>query len=198
MAIYIRRVGEVADGAVTEVKIANNAVTENKINNGAVTSVKLEDGAVIEQKLANLAVTTGKLQDQSVTLAKAQQALKIHHFTGDETEVNVADTTETEVKVFKITKSSSQTSGMQPQKIHINAQMKTSDSGTTATMKLYINAEGSPRITLNSTSLTWEMVEGVADFSDLANGAHDITLKLVSDSSGATAYNDLVEIFIEK
>lgn len=188
MAIYIRRVGEVADGAVTNIKIAN----------GAVSSDKLENGSVIEEKLANLSVTTGKLQDQAVTLAKAQQALKIHHFTGDETEVSVTDTVETEVKIFKITKSQSQTSGMQPQKLHINAQMKTSDTGTTATLKLYVDDEGSPRITLNSTSLDWEMVEGNADFSDLENGAHDVTLKMYSDSSGATAYNDLVEIFIEK
>ncbi len=87
---------------------------------------------------------------------------------------------------------------MQPQQLHINAQMKTSGSGTTAIMKLYVDAEGSPRITLNCTDTDWVMVEGVADFSDLANGAHDVTLKLYSDSSGATAYNDLVEIFIEK
>ena len=200
MAVYIRRVGEVADGAVTEIKLANNAVNlaGNKVT-GQLPSAKLEDGAVTETKINNLAVTTAKLQDQAVTLAKAQQALKIHHFTGDETETSVTGTSEVDMKLFRIVKSSANTKGMQPQRLHINAEMKvTGASGAQGTIKIYVDEEVSPRITVNTVSGTYEMQEGDADFSDLANGSHDVRVAGLTDNAGATVYNDLIEIFIEK
>lgn len=199
MSVYIRRVGEVADGAVTEIKIANNAVNlaGDKVT-GQLPSGRLADGAVIEDKLASLSVSTDKLKDQSVTLAKAQQALKIHHFTGDETEVSVTGLTETEVKTFKITKSSSQITGIQPQKIHLNAEVKTSDVSHEGTLNIYIDAEGSPRLTVSTTSLTYEMQEDDADISDLTNGSHVVHVKMVSADAAETMYNDLIEIFFEK
>ena len=197
--LYIRRVGEVADGSVTASKIATNAVTEDKINNGAVTETKLGNGSVVEDKLADLSVATSKLKDQAVTIAKAVQAMKIHHFVGDETEVSTTGTSEEGQKEFVLPRATSVNSGIQPAKLHINAEMKvTGVSGATGTLKAYVDAEGSPRITLNTTSDTYEMVEGDADISDLANGKHTITLKLVTDNAGATVYNDLVEIFFEK
>ena len=105
MSVYIRRVGEVADGAVTNIKLATGAVDldSDKVT-GELPTGKLADGAVIESKIGNLEISTGKLKDQAVTLAKAQRALKIHHFTGDETEVSVTGLTETEKKTFKIVK----------------------------------------------------------------------------------------------
>jgi len=169
MAIYIRRIGEIPDGSITE------------------------------QKLADLAVSTQKLKDQAVSLAKAQQALKIHHFTGDETEESVIGTSETDIKLFKIVKSSANTKGMQPQRVHLNAEVKvTGASGAQGTLKLYVDDEVSPRITVNTTSDIYEMQEGDADFSDLANGSHDIRITGVTDNAGATVYNDLIEVFIEK
>ena len=199
MSIHIRRVGEVADGAVTSIKLADNAVdlASSKVT-GQIPTSKLADGSVIESKIGDLEVSTGKLKDQAITLAKAQQALKIHHFVGDETEVSVTGTTETTIKDFKIPKSSSQTSGIQATKLHVNAQMKTSNVAAQGTLKIYIDGEGSPRITLNTISITYEMVEGVADISDLANGAHDVEVKAVSADGAETIYNDLIEIFLEK
>lgn len=195
--IYIRRVGELVDGAVTEAKLATNAVTEAKINNGAVTENKLGNGSVVEAKLANLSVATEKLKDQAVSLAKAQQALKIHHFVGDETEDSVEGVTEIASKIFKFPKASTQEKGIQPTKLHINAELKTSDTAYQGTLKVYLDAEETARITITTTSETYEMVEGEADISDLTNGKHTVTTKLYSADASGIMYNDLTEIFLE-
>ena len=198
MAIYIRRIGEIADGSVTEAKLADSAVdlSNNKVT-GQLPSAKLADGSVIEAKLASLAVSTGKLADSAVSLAKAQQAMKIHHFIGDENEVSVLGVTETDTKYLSMPRSSSPNSGIQATKLHINAEMKVTGSAT-GTLKVYVDAEGTARITLNTTSNTYEMVEGNADISDLSAGKHDITMKMFTDDGAETVYNDLVEIFLEK
>ncbi len=200
MALFIRRVGEVADNSVTSAKLVDGAVDLSTAKvAGELPSSKLEDGAVVEAKLANLAVTTGKLQNQAVTLAKAQQALKIHHFVGDETEVSTLGITEVDQKVFRMPKATSDVKGIQPSRLHVNAEMKVTDgTSPTGTMKVYIDAEGTPRITLNTTSGTYEMVEGDADITDLTNGTHTIKITLASDEVPATAFNDLIEIFFEK
>ncbi len=210
MAIYIRRVGEVADGSVTADKIASGAIEASKLADNAVDlstvkvtgelpTEKLANGAVVEEKLASLAVSTGKLKDQAVSLAKAQRALKIDHFIGDETEVSTLGTTEEDQKIFNLPKATLDTKGISPVRLHVNAEMKVVDgTSPTGTMKVYIDAEESARITLNTTSGTYEMVEGEADISDLASGKHTIKLVLVTDQAPATVFNDLIEIFFEK
>jgi len=199
MAIYIRRVGEVADGSVTAVKLADGAIDLDTAKvTGQLPTEKMKDGAVVEAKIGNLEISTGKLKDQAVSLAKAQQALLIHHLIGDETEVSVTGTGEVDKKIFKIVKASTVNKGMQPQKLHINAEMKTSNVAAQGSLKVYIDAEEIPRITLNTVSTTYEMKEGEADISDLTNGAHEVHIKLVSADVAETAYNDLIEVFIEK
>ncbi len=198
--IYIRRVGEVGDGAVTASKIADGAVDLSTAKvTGELPTSKIEDGAVNENKLASLSVSTSKLKDQAVTIAKSVQAMKIHHFVGDETEVSVTGISEEGVKEFKLPKATSANTGIQPAKLHINAEVKVEGvSGAQGTLKIYIDAEGSPRIIVNTTSNTYEMAEASADISDLSAGKHTITVKLVADDSGATVYNDLIEVFLEK
>lgn len=200
MTLFIRRVGEVADGSVDSAKLADGAIDLSTAKvTGELPTNKIEDGAINEAKLANLAVTTGKLQNQAVTLAKAQQALKIHHFVGDETEVSTLGTTEEDQKIFKMPKATSDVKGIQPVRIHINAEMKvTGGTSPTGIMKIYLDAEGTPRITLNTTNGTYEMVEGDADISDLASGTHTIKITLASDEASATVFNDLIEVFFEK
>ena len=143
MTIYLRKVSEIADGSVTEAK------------------------------LANLSISTGKLQDNAVTLAKAIQALKIHHFLGDENEVSVEGTDESEEKTFKFVKSSSDTKGFQPTKLHVNAEIKTNNASYTGTLYVYIDEEETPRLTVTTTSTVYEMKEDDADISDLDNGSHE-------------------------
>ena len=200
MALFIRRVGEVADNSVDATKLADGAIDLSTVKvTGELPTSKIEDGAIVEAKLASLAVSTAKLKDQAVTLAKAQQALKIHHFVGDETEVSTLGTTEEDQKVFRMPKATSDIKGIQPSRLHINAEMKvTGGTSPTGTMKVYIDAEGTPRITVNTTNGTYEMVEGDADISDLTNGTHTIKATLVTDEASATVFNDLIEIFFEK
>ncbi len=100
-------------------------------------------------------------------------------------------------KILAIPRSSSTTSGIQPVKLHINAEMKVTGSAT-GTLKAYVDEEGTARITMNTTSNTYEMVEGNADISDLANGKHAVTIKMYTDDAGETVYNDLIEVFLEK
>ena len=200
MAIFIRRVGEVADGSVDALKLADGAIDLSTAKvTGELPTSKLADGAVVEAKLANLAVTTGKLQNQAVTLAKAQQALKIHHFVGDETEVSTLGIIEVDQKIFRMPKSTSDIKGIQPTRLHINAEMKVTGGVTpTGTLRVYLDAEGTPRITINTTNGSYEMVEGDTDISDLTNGAHTIKITLATDEASATVFNDLTEIFFEK
>jgi len=77
MAIFIRKVGEVADGAVTEVKLADSAVdlAGSKIT-GELGSGNIADSAIIESKLGALAVTTAKLGANAVTLQRPQRLSK--------------------------------------------------------------------------------------------------------------------------
>jgi len=94
MAINIRRVGEVADGSITSIKLATGAVNldTDKVT-GQLPTNKMKDGAVNEDKLASLAVSTAKLQDNVVTLAKADDDIRLNTFIGDETIVSCNDET---------------------------------------------------------------------------------------------------------
>ncbi len=195
MAINLRRVGEVTDGSITDVKLAIGAVdlAGTKIT-GQLPGANIADGAVVENKLAALAVTTGKLAENAVTIAKSHAAIKRHVYVGDETEVSVTGVTETEVKNFSLVKSASIADWV---KLHIQAEMKTSNALHAATMKIYFDNEVSPRITLSSTSATYELQTGNADVSDVSVGKHVIHVKLVSANAGATAHNDLLDVFTE-
>jgi hypothetical protein len=73
---------ELANFAVTTIKLASDSVTFVKIVDGAVitskiadlniTTGKLADGAVITSKIADLNITTGKIANDAVTYAKIQ------------------------------------------------------------------------------------------------------------------------------
>ena len=200
MAIFIRRVGEVADNSVDASKLADGAIDLSTAKvTGELPTEKLADGAATEAKIADLAISTLKLKDQAVTIAKSVQAMKIHHFVGDETEVSVTGLTEGDVKNFAMPRSASPNSGLQPSRIHINAEVKvTGGTSPTGTLNVYFDGEGTPRVTLTTTSSTFGMQEGDADISDLTNGKHDVRIALVADEAGATMTNDLIEIFLEK
>lgn len=62
------------DGSVTTSQLADLAVTTVKIQNLNVTAEKLADGSVTTAKIADLNVTTGKLAANSVTPAKLERA----------------------------------------------------------------------------------------------------------------------------
>lgn len=195
MAINIRKVGEVADGAVTFAKLADNAVVlESSKVTGELPSDKLADSAVIESKLANLAISTGKLQDNVVTLAKANNDIRVSHFAGDESEVSITGTTEVSVKELGFVKNALYNCT----DVRFIAAMKTSDVSYTATLKVYIDAEGTERLSLTSTATDYELKSGTFDVSDLTNGKHSMIIKLASSDAAGTAYNELVDVLVVK
>src|SRR3990167_506934 len=155
---------------------------------------EIPDGSITEAKLANLAVTTAKLSDNAVTLAKSAAAVKRHIYIGDDTEQSVVGVTETEIYTFQIVKSANVADFL---KLLTQAETKTSNVLYAATMKIYVDAEVSARITLTSTSATYELQSDNADISDLTIGKHVIHVKLVSADTGATAYNDMLDVFTE-
>lgn len=205
MTIFIRKVGEVADGSITEIKLADSAVNlgsvkvtgqapSTRIEDGAITTSKIADLNVTDVKLADGGVTTTKLAEASVTTAKAVDALRRHVYVGDETEVSVIGATPTEIKTFTILKAPAILNWL---KLHIQAEMKTSNATYKAIIKVFVDAEASPRITLESNNLAYELQSNGAVISDLSNGAHTVKIKMYSEGASATAWNDLIEVFTE-
>lgn len=195
MSINIRRVGEVADGSITEIKLADGAVDlESDKVVGELPSIKLADAAVVEAKIAVLAVKTGHLQDDCVTLAKSSDDVAVSHFVGDETEVLVLGDTETEMKTLSYTKQI----GYKPTKIRFVGTLKTSDAAKMATMNVYWDAEVAPRLTMTSVDLAYEIVSDEADISDLENGKHTMHVCLVNAAVDGTSYNDMIDLMFIK
>lgn len=205
MALNIRKVGEVADGSVTAVKLADGAVTTpkladsavetGKIADSAIVDSKIADGSVIETKLADLAISTDKLKDNVVTLAKANDDVKLVSFVGDETELSVEGDSEVILKEFSF---SAKGGVMEPKKIRVVATLKTDNELNTATAKVYLNGEAEARATMETTSETYELVSSEFDISDLSSGKHKVSLKLKSSDPAGIAYTDYLDVLLVK
>src|SRR5580765_7821313 len=63
---------DLADAAVTGIKIVDGAIETAKLADGAVTGAKLSSGAITADVIPNGAVTTDKIADNAVTAAKIQ------------------------------------------------------------------------------------------------------------------------------
>jgi len=152
----------------------------------------IEDGAITTAKLADTAVTTAKIADGAVTPAKASAELKSKMYMGDETEVSVTGTTETELKQFLFVQDGPMGT---INSFYVQATLKSSSSTATASLKIYIDDETTPRLTLSTTSTDYALQTGYFDVSDLTSGIHTIHIKLASDTATETAYNYLLEFY---
>lgn len=190
MSLNLQRVGEteIADGSITTAKLADDAVTDPKI----------ADGSIINSKLASLAISTSKLQNNVVTLAKSDRALKIHHLLTDDSPMSVQGITAVEIKTYKFVKAVTDVEGFIPKMLIIQADLKTSLAAQQAKLELFIDGEGTPSITLVSTSITAELLTAEADISALSNGKHTVVIKLSSADAGESATNQLFTSFLEK
>lgn len=199
----------------TEVFIAPGSIEEQHLKDGAVN---LANGKVVGElpnsKLAevnlNSAKITGelpngklgqiedvaKIKDDLITLAKVKDDVKVSHFVGGEVAQYVEGTTEESL----IESSFPKTPGKYaPQKMRVIASLKVEgEVGDEASLLVYIDEEVSPRVTMVSTSSTYELVQGEVDISDLANGRHKITVKAKADTPTAIAWNDLIDILFVK
>lgn len=164
---------EVEDDSVTEAKLANAAVTASKLAAGAVDLTS--------------SVVTG-----SLPASKSDKELTVNPLLGDETEVSVTGTTEVEKKFANFIKSQANIKNLG--KMVIAVEMKTSDALNTASLLVYLDAEGTPRLTLTSVSTAYEVKIGEANLADLANGVHKVSLRLKSDNAVKTASLRLTEL----
>jgi len=105
----------------------------------------------------------------------------------DDTQKSVSGTTETEIKYFRFIKDDF----TRFTRLIVRATLWV--SGGTGYLKLYIDDETSPRLTLSTTSTSETTVHGSADISDLSTGVHTVHIKLVNSESYDT-YNKLIEV----
>jgi len=108
----------------------------------------------------------------------------------DDTQLNASGTGDTEIKNFRFGKTS-YTSYI---KFHVIASLWV--SGGTGYLKIFVDGESSPRLSLSSASTSEGVVEGDFSISDLANGIHTVHIKL-SNSGTYTTYNELIEFWGE-
>ncbi len=105
----------------------------------------------------------------------------------DDTQKSVSGTTETEVKYCRFANTV-----IKWLKLMIVATIWV--SGGTGYLKVYIDAETTPRLTLSTTATSETRYEGEFAISDLAAGVHTLHVKLVNSGSYVT-YNKLLEVY---
>lgn len=206
MSINLRKPSQafIAPGSITANEIAAGAIdlTSDKVTgelpNAKLASVALDSskitGELPNTKLAAIA-DVNKISDGLVTLAKVHDDVRLVTYVGAEEEQSVTGTTEAEI----ITTGWTKKAGVQPtSKIRILASMKVEGVGETATLNVYLNAEPTPRLTLTSTSETYELKTGEFDVSALADGKHQIKVKAKASVAGAKCWNDDIQINLVK
>jgi hypothetical protein len=196
---------KLADGAVNVNKLADDAVEAAKIKDGAVGGSKIADGGV---DLTTLKVTgelpnaklgriddVEKLKDGLVTLAKCEDDVKATPYVGGEEEqfvIGVADVGIIETALSKVTGT------FVANKVRVIASLKVQESGDIGYLKVFVDSEVAPRLTVETSSLVYELVNGEFDVSGLLNGKHMLTVKLSTDSVTGKVYNDLIDFYLIK
>jgi len=107
----------------------------------------------------------------------------------DDTQKQVTGTAETEVKYLRFSQPSANAYRM----LKVNLSLWV--SGGTGYAYIYINDEATPRITLQTTSTSEEVLSGECSISDLPAGVHIIKLKIKNSDAGQTTYTELLEVY---
>jgi hypothetical protein len=148
--------------------------------------------SVGSEQLMDNAVTTSKIADGAVTTAKVAASLRSVFVLGDDTEVTETSTTYVEKKKFNFYKDTT-VDTLNWTDIELIAELKSSATGVTAYVALFVDAETSPRIELNTTSTTYVVLRGTASIADLATGLHTFSIRCKVTGAG-TAYQRHVEV----
>lgn len=159
---------------------------------GALGSEVVDTSQIKDGALSANAAGRAKMADGFVQLAKVESAVKSAMYHGDEVEVQVTGTTEEQVKDLAIV--IDPTNALALKTLKIVARLKSTTSSQ-ASLKIYHDGGGTPDLTLTSTSATYEEKSGTIDVSGWGTGRHTIEIKLVDDTVGETAYNELLEIY---
>jgi hypothetical protein len=100
-----------------------------------------------------------------------------HLFTFDDTQVSMSGTTETALKTFRFYKSAYAPFRRLVMLVSLWV------SGGTGTLRVYIDAETSPRASYSTTSTSETFATLAFSVADLAYGAHTVTVKCVNSGS---------------
>lgn len=196
--------GPLGSGVVDTTQIADGALSADaagraKMADSFVQTAKIEDGALTADVAGRAKMADGFLQDVKVAadaaISKDKLAVlaRTGMYHGDEVEVQVTGTTEEQVKDLAII--IDPTNALDLKTLRIVARMKTSLAAAQASLAIYHDGGGVADLTLNSTSETYEELSGTIDVSAWGTGRHTIEIKLVSDTVGETAFNELLEIY---
>lgn len=194
MAININRVGEVGPNTVGAEQLKDGAVD---LGGGKVTgALNLNESRITGQlpnsKLGAAAVALDNLQDNAVALAKADKYLRLSKYISDESPVQVEGIAEDVVKEFSFTKVAGK---FNPVEMVFFGTVRTNDVAYTATLKVYLDEEETPRISFPTQEAVQDAMASVeVDISDIAEGRHMCKIALVSDDVAGIAYNNFVDI----
>jgi len=107
----------------------------------------------------------------------------------DDTRCSVTGTTESEVKYMRFSQPSLNAYNI----MRVNVSLWV--TGGTGSLKVYLDAETTPRLTLSTTSTSEVYLSGEFNIGDLTAGIHTLRVKIVNNTSGQTTYTELLEVY---
>jgi len=136
---------------------------------------------------------SNKYTTKSYVDAEVSAAAGLCLVAGNETVVSTTSTSATTVKDHMLLNTSTVLSITT---IYVAAELQTDDASATATLEVHIN--GSARITLTSTSTTYELKAGSWTVSGLSdNTVYTVEVKLKTSNASYSAYNRAYEFYIK-
>lgn len=169
-------------------------VDNTQLADEAVDDAKVAAAAAIDQSKVALAITdTEVAAGADISKDKLAALARTGMYHGDEVEVQVTGTTEEQVKDLAIIIDPD--NALDLKTLRIVARMKTSLAAAQASLAIYHDGGGVADLTLTSTSESYEEKSGTIDVSGWGTSRHTIEIKLVSDTIGETAFQELLELY---
>jgi len=173
-----------------------DTITERSANNKSIrkgTEAEIAAIVVADREAGDMLYnsTTGFPQVQTNATNDDRGNLTCAPITADDTEVTVVGTTPTEKKNFAYFKD---TAGNKGNQLTVVAEIKTSNVGTTAHLRIRTDLGGSDDLDLTTTSATYVVVTGTIDISAKADGRRTVEV-FMDDGTGDTISQRLLEVY---
>ncbi len=166
--------------------------TEAILTPGIIKEEHFSAACIPEGALQVDIIDTDKLKANCVTLAKSADDVRLHQFVGEETEVSVTGNTWVAAKIARFVKHPKNPATA----LRVIASLKTNDVLKAAHLGVFIDTV--EELDLSNSSLVYDLVDGDIDISALANGRHDIEIKLKSVEATGESWNDHIDVMFIK
>lgn len=126
-----------------------------------------------------------------ISVRKAKSPLM---YVGDENEVSTSSSTPVDLKEFHLV--------VTPtiavyEKLLTQAELKVSQPGCSVFLQAFFDGETNPRCIVSSDALTYTVgYSPSVSIKDLAQGAHEVSIKLNTTTEGLTVYNKTLEFYL--